>query len=309
MTIEKFLSFWSQHNTAIIEGLVALVIILSLFLAFRSFFAKKSKEEVSEAGHSSFDASELEKTLQKILQSHGKVAASQRVTTPGEDLGMDVSLEDLEKPSPAAAKAAPAGAVMESPAEVAQLRLTLSESQKKIEGLQGQLEEALKKSSQAEMAAANSAGAGSGMTEKEKEDLTTKLRDLEARLGEYEIISEDIADLSRFREENEQLKKELNALRAGGGSAAPASEIIPTPSTTPVEAPPVEVTPVEAAPVDAGSDSSLIDDELMKEFAAAVEGQKSAGVVEKAGAGTETPKTDETEQLMTEFENFVSKKS
>ncbi len=54
------------------------------------------------------------------------------------------------------------------------------------------------------------------MSSAEKDELAGKARDLEARLAEYEIISEDIADLSRYREENDQLKKELEALKAGG---------------------------------------------------------------------------------------------
>ncbi|MBV2168697.1 MAG: hypothetical protein KUL82_08320 [Bdellovibrio sp.] len=325
MTIEKFLSFWSQHNTAIIEGLVALVIFLSLVLAYRSFFAKKSKSEMGEAGQG-LDAAQLEKTLQKILENQSQ-AAAQKPSRPAvtEDLEMDMDLDALEKNSLSSTAEAPVQVAGESAAEVAQLRMSLGESHKKIETLQAQLQEALQAATDAANMNAPAADAGSGMSAAEKESFAGKIRDLEARLAEYEIISEDIADLSRYREENDQLRKELEALKAGGGAAAvapPVAEVATESEPTPEEPPAVveAAAPVEepapmvetpAADVSAGG-ADLIDDELMKEFAAAVEGQKNLSkVAEKAGDGSEAAKKsgDETDQLMSEFENFVAKKS
>lgn len=329
MTIEKFLSFWSQHNTSIIEGLVALVLIFSLFLAYRSFFGKRSKEEGFEGGQS-LDAAQLEKTLQKILENQNQSAKSPRSAGASEDLGMDVDLEEMARSS--SAKAGAAGAEVEagaeeSAAEVSQLRVSLGESHQKIEALQKQLKDALAaaEASAAGGAAPVAATEGSGMSSQEKEDLTGKVRDLEARLAEYEIISEDIADLSRYREENDGLKKELEALKAGGAKAAPAPTPVPEPAPEP-EAPKVEVAAEQAPPTPAAepapaaaeppaqeaASADLIDDELMKEFAAAVEGQKALDkAAEKAGDGSEVAKAsgDDSDKLMSEFENFVSKKS
>jgi hypothetical protein len=56
---------------------------------------------------------------------------------------------------------------------------------------------------------------GSGNQEKAK--LEEKIKDLESRLAEYEIISEDIADLSRYKDENVKLKKEIEMLKSNGG--------------------------------------------------------------------------------------------
>lgn len=39
-----------------------------------------------------------------------------------------------------------------------------------------------------------------------------KIRDLEEKLAEYAVIEEDIADLSKFRQENDELKKRLAQL-------------------------------------------------------------------------------------------------
>lgn len=337
MTVETFLSFWSQHNTVIIEGLVGLVVFLSLFLAFRSFFGKK-EETHGEANHGNLDTAQLEKTLQKILdnQSH------QTKPAKSEDLDLGVELEG-EQPAAAPAASSEAGV------EAAQMKVFLADSQKKIETLQAQLKEAQTKATEAVAAAASAPAAASGGGDNgASAELSAKIKDLEARLSEYEIISEDIADLSRFREENEELRKQLDGFQKAAGSAATAQEApapvqaAPEPTPSFESAPPVELesafadasagqTPTEPAiePVvesamepaaeapaaDAGSE--LIDDELMKEFAAAVEGQKAATsaaletAAEKAGDGAEASKkvTDESEKLMNEFENFVAKKS
>lgn len=326
--MDKFLSFWSQHNTVIIEGLVALVILSSLFLAYRSFFAKSSQGGSAENGHG-FDAAQLEKTLQKILenQHHSGKASSKGAS---EDLGMDLDIEmDSDAPKgKSSASAASSGGASESPAEVSQLRVSLSESQQKIEVLQKQLQEALAVAeAKGAEAAASSGGAPAGeigINTKERDELNSKIKDLEARLAEYEIISEDIADLSRYREENDNLKKELDALKAGGVSAAPTPAAPATPEPAPAAPPepvveaaapaaePVATAPAGEAPAADSSESNFIDDELMKEFAAAVEGQKNLSqAASKAGSGKEAAKEadKEADQLMNEFENFVTKKS
>ncbi|MEN0058416.1 MAG: hypothetical protein AAGB31_06245 [Bdellovibrio sp.] len=321
VTIEKFLSFWSQHNTTIIEGLVALVILLALFLAYRSFFSKKEDEASGGLGGSGVDAAQLEKTLQKILEGQqGTHAAAPRSS---ESAGSHATAEGES------AEATEAAA--ESAAEVAQLRLTLGESYKKIETLQEDLRQALEAQAQGGPVQTSD----TGLSAQEKEEWSGKVRDLEARLAEYEIISEDIADLSKYREENDQLKKELEAVKSGGGGvsappapSAPPAASEPPPSATPPPAdavssepePEPAVAPEVSEVMDTGEpaaegdpSANLIDDDLMKEFAAAVEGQKTlTRVADKAGTGKETPDKNtkaENDQLMNEFENFVTKKS
>lgn len=325
--MDKFLSFWDHYNTRIIEGLVALVILLSLILAYRSFFAKKSKGDSVDAGNG-LDAAQLEKTLQKILENQQSGGGRASRSAHAEDLSTDVDLDAMEQASVSDAGASEGGSA-ESAAEVVQLRSSLNESAKKVEALQAQLKDALQAAEAAVAAPAAAGGAeAGGMSAAEKEEMNGKLRDLEARLAEYEIISEDIADLSRYREENDNLKKELEALKAGGAqpaAAAPAAEPVveaaPEPEPEPTPSEPVSVEPpvqADAATPDAPAEpaatggADLIDDELMKEFAAAVEGQKALDkAADKAGDGSQKAAAtgDETDKLMNEFENFVSKKS
>jgi hypothetical protein len=53
--------------------------------------------------------------------------------------------------------------------------------------------------------------------------LKNKIKELEEKLAEYSVIEEDIADLSRFRQENDDLKKKIT--RATGVSAEEAASM------------------------------------------------------------------------------------
>ncbi|WP_413586893.1 hypothetical protein [Bdellovibrio sp. HCB274] len=346
MTIDQILHFISQHNVAIIEGLIAVIILLGLFVGYRGFFGKKDVDSGVGGG---LDASQLEKTLQKILDNQ----------TPVRKTG-DAALDEAFKEG--------ASGHPESPQEVEQLKISLSENIKELEVLRAQLQISEKKVAELQVSGeANAAGGGAAPAAAvDTSELDNKIKDLEARLAEYEIISEDIADLSRYKEENEQLKTEITGLKEAGAAPAPAApqtaaapEVAATPEPAPVvesapEAEPVSETiadtglseadvdaalaaaqaeaeltaaleaaapPAEAAPASEpaaetaapAQEESIIDDELMKEFAAAVEGQKNKALdsaAEKAGKGEAAAgKSDEDSKLMDEFENFVNKKS
>jgi hypothetical protein len=342
VTIENFLHYWSQHNTMIIEGLIGLVILLSLFLAYRSFFGNKEGAADTHAsnGHAGLDAGQLEKTLQKILENQhlgSKLSANA-------DDHAQVTDAHAAAPIPATAEGG------DTAAEVVQLRAALNDNSKKMEIMKSQLAQAQEQVTAATAAAAAAGSApapagDAGISSEERDELNGKLRDLEARLAEYEIISEDIADLSKYREENDDLKKQIEALKSAPAAAAPATPAAPPaaapqPPPAAAAAPPpqppppapepeapaapklaapdpepdlmaavAEMSPEPAAPAE--ESSSIIDDDLMKEFAAAVEGQKALDqAADKAGDGSEkaTKNPDDTDKLMDQFEDFVGNK-
>ena len=330
MSVEKFLSFWSQNNVLIIECLLAAVILLSLLIAFRSFFGKKH-EASGEHSAGGVDTGQLEKTLQKILENQAAQGMAPAATK------VEASKPVAEAPAAVATAPADNEAAEKALAEVAELKKSLAESKKEVSTLQDKIQE-VTAASQAPAAPAEAAvsAANAGNTS----ELMDKIRDLEARLAEYEIISEDIADLSKYREENDTLKKEIDSLRvqAGGApsqtvvaeassEAAPAvtaesklrDSLAEDPNLATKESslttPAADEVPTADAsvPVSSGS-GDVVDDELMKEFAAAVEGQKAGALetaAEKAGDGKAAVKTavDDTNSLMNDFENFVNKKS
>ncbi len=271
--MERFLEFWSHYNAAIIESLVALILVSAIYLAYRSFFGSKGTDsfDAAGAGGAAVNSAQIEKTLQKILDQQ----SSQKV-----------------RPD-AAAGAAPTEIVQ----ELGYLKKALDEKEKQIVVLQEKAAQAVK-AAQAGSAGpsaqdiATAASAAAGLAEKERTDYETKIKDLEARLAEYEIISEDIADLSFFKEENVRLTKELEAARTAGSSGAIQNEALTTENVT-------EATVLEAAASEAVTDN-VIDDSLMAEFAKAVEGQKS-------GSLEETPKSDENSKPPEDSENLNKK--
>lgn len=262
--MEKFLDFWSHYNATIIETLVGLILIATIYLVYRTFFGAEGVDTYESSG-ASVNTAHIEKTLQKILEQ-------QSTLKTGSGDGSAPPVEMVQ--------------------ELGSLKKALEEKEKQIIILQEKAVQATKAAKAPDAgpsaeAIAAAASAAAGLAEKEREDYETKIKELEARLAEYEIISEDIADLSFFKEENARLAKELEELRAGGGGVAPAAAIEP-------------IAEPSSMPETSAEGANAIDDSLMAEFAKAVEGQKS-------GALEEAPKGDEDNKLLEEFENFNKK--
>ncbi|MFG1485843.1 hypothetical protein ABMA77_07225 [Halobacteriovorax sp. RZ-1] len=96
------------------------------------------------------------------------------------------------------------------------------------------------------------ASASAGDSSAELSALSSERDELLARLKEYEMIEGDLADLRKFKQENEQLKAQL--AEGGGTPSTPAPEIDLTPDTEPevdLSPEPEEVVAPDEAPVEA----------------------------------------------------------
>ncbi len=284
MYLDKFLDFWSHYNQTIIQSLIVLTLIFIVALVFITLFGSKNEDS---SGAQVGISPELEKSLQKLLENQTKAAV------------FDFS-KSQEGGAPSSI--ATQGVSPEAAAQMDKLKTEMLAKEKKIQELSAQLTQAV---SQPASAGVDSSG------------LEARIKELEARLAEYDIISEDIADLSRYKDENERIKTELASLRGGAPAAAPVAAVAQPVAAAPIAAPVAASTaPTMTAPelqvvaaqaasvpdVDPAI-SAAIDDDLMKEFAAAVEGQKAA----TQSAAVPAPSTD-NEDLMGQFENFVQKK-
>lgn len=87
----------------------------------------------------------------------------------------------------------------------------------------------LKKDLQAKEAEINSLKqSGNSKIGQETGALSSKIKELETKLAEYEILEDDIADLSLYKEENTRLRVELEKIKGGGApSAAPPANAAP----------------------------------------------------------------------------------
>lgn len=133
-------------------------------------------------------------------------------------------------------------------AEIASLTLKLNDRNKQITDLEKRMQELaagsgkggaevdiLKKeiaSLQSQLSDARASSGGDANLSRDLQAVTNERNDLRERLKEYEIIEEDLANLKRLQQENDQLKAELAALKRGAPApAAPAPKAAePTPA-------------------------------------------------------------------------------
>lgn len=292
--MDKFLFFWTHYNTQIVQGVIAIILLMVTFLVWGALISPKTSghEDAESAGRAAGSTEEIEKMLKKLMEDQ----AGRPAMLEGAGASID----------PASLDAAVA-------AQVETYKKGIAEKEALIKQLEVKVQEA-------EKAAASAPAADAGNSA----ELEGKVKNLEARLQEYEIIAEDISDLAKFKDENAKLTKELEALKAAKAAApaapapepaaapAPAAAAAPTPAPAapapePAAAAPAEAAaePAAAAPAAAEGDFS-IDDELMKEFAAAVEGQKSGSLTEEKAPQAVT---NEEGELIDKFGEFVAKKN
>ena len=147
-------------------------------------------------------------------------------------------------------------------AEISSLLARVKDKDRTLADLEGRLSDALASSKaggasseevqllkkevarlQKELAAASASSGGDGAIKAELGKVTKERDELKERLMEYEIIEEDLANLKRLQQENEQLKATIAQLK-GGKAEAPA----PAPAPVAAAAPPAPVPEPEAEP-------------------------------------------------------------
>lgn len=157
----------------------------------------------------------------------------------------------MTMPTQVAAPVAVAGDGTDAAAAAAALT-QVAELQKQLTASNAKQEEFAKKIAQlssekaaleakAGQAGGSSAGGGDS---KEAQD---KIAKLEAKLSEYEVIEDDLANLKKYQQENKQLRAQLSALQGGAPApeAAPAAEAVVPAAAAP--APQAEATAAPAA--------------------------------------------------------------
>jgi len=101
-------------------------------------------------------------------------------------------------------------------AQLSSSQASVRELESKLGTLPKQLEAAEKRIKELEALLANPAGGGDAVLKSQLTSVTKERDDYRDRLKEFEIIADDLANLKRLQQENEQLKR---SLAASGGSA------------------------------------------------------------------------------------------
>lgn len=157
------------------------------------------------------------------------------------------------------------------------LKKDLAQSQQRVRDLEAQLAEAMTRSG------------GDANIQKELASITSERNEIRERLKEYAIIEEDLANLKRLQQENDQLKAELASLKKGGSAPAPAA--------APVAPPPVE----EEEDLEAMMAQAIADSKP------AAPAAKAPQVMDLANdeAPVEEVEQKSAEELLSEFEKML----
>lgn len=275
------LNYIDKYTTQIFVLQMGMLVILSSIIIWVYYYNRKKYHNLKHQ----IPASVVKNYLDSIIQNSTALKSS---LFRGGGLDVDptsipsvMPLDQLQTAAPVGISTGGGDEALR--AEVARLQAQLSEKQTIISDLetkntdltgtvkakQERIEELEKLLAEAQA----SAGAGGGDDEVLKAELaevTTERDQLKEDLAQYDIIEDDLADLKRLKQENEQLKASL----AGGGSAPEAAAPEPTPepeAAAPVEEPVAEAAPVEepaaeepAAAAEASDDKSPED--LLSEF-------------------------------------------
>lgn len=226
MTVAQVLQLFMDYNELIIQGLSTVVLLLLLYFGYRTFFGSSSETE-SQAPPG--------EGVARSVEGDGALWA-------GGGQGTETAAQNFS---------APPQQVEELKAQLTSLQVQLQQRDQAITSLSSSLEAEKKKVTEA-AAAPTTAGGGD-------EELKQKVEELEAKLSEYEIIEDDIADLSFYKTEASRLQSLLDQALAeaenvqASAPAAPKVEAAaePEPIAEPEPEPQAETEPEAEAEAEA----------------------------------------------------------
>ena len=183
------------------------------------------KGEISLGSVKNYIENEMNNTQALRSSLFGENVEFEMTSTPGAS-----SPSPTLQPSSAASPVlAAGGAASQDPkltAELNSLRDQLNVQIQQVTNLNSSLESERKEKSllRSEMEKLKAAGGAATGESSDNSDLLKKIKELEGRLKEYEIIEDDLADLKRLQQENMRLKASLDELKKTSGTPLDEAE-------------------------------------------------------------------------------------
>lgn len=202
-----------SHNESVIQWLIVAIIGMVAFLIGRSLFRKPSASKVVSGGAALESSEQIEALLGQLIER-----------TQGWDAkgggAVEIKASSGEKSSGSGSGKSVAGVPAVNSAE-------LEQAKKELEQVKAALKAKDEELSQAKESDGGASDGGGG----NNKALEEKITELEAKLAEYEVLEDDIADLSLYKEENARLKSELERLK-GDEEPLESSGTIPEPEAS-----------------------------------------------------------------------------
>ncbi len=312
--MDSIVNYLDKYSDLIFEFQIGfLIIILSVFVWVWYYNRKKYNHLKHQ-----IPASVVKSYLDSIIQNSTALKSS---LFRGGGLDVDPSsvpsvmpLEDLPGSTAVNVGGATGGDDAALRAQIAGLQAQLAEKNSivtdlesknaELEGIVKQKQERIEELEKLLAEAQANAGSdeGGGADPAVVEALTKERDELKEELQQYDIISNDIADMKRLKQENEQLKK---ALADAGGEAPAAAEAAPpaqeAPEAEAQAAAAVEEPVAEEAPTEAPTEAVAEQEPAPVEEPAA----EAAPEPVEAAASTEEGDDKSPEDLLSEFEKML----
>ena len=189
MNFEKILNFLIVHNVAIIQWTLAVILGSSAWIFFRSMFGKGASVRASEALIDG-NLSEVSAVLQRLLAQAGTMPALATAASGAVPGATAQAAAATPSGEPGAGAVVASGPLTSE--ELERLKKTLAITEEELAKLKAD-----------------------PLADKFKAQ-SIKLEELQSKLAEYEILEDDIADLSLYKDENARLKAELENFKSSG---------------------------------------------------------------------------------------------
>ena len=301
--LDALINYLEKYSSQVLFIQIGFIVIISAVFIWLWFYNRKKYNHLKHQIPASVVKSYLDSIIQNSTALKSSLFRGGGLDVDPNSIPSVMPVSDLPAGAPAGVDAAEVSSLR---AQIAQLQSQLSEKQLVIsdledakttlEGEVGAKQERIEElEALLAQAQENTGSAGDGELEAKLASVTRERDQLKDTLTEYEVIEDDLANLKRLKQENEQLKKSL-----GQSGAAPISEA-PAPEPEPI---------AESAPIIESEPEP--EPEPIAESAPIIESEPESSEEETIGAAAvdetpeEAPGDDKSpEDLLSEFEKML----
>jgi hypothetical protein len=204
--MEQLLYWYSNNNSTIIQSLIVVIGVTLCFFIYKILFGQNQKNKNNEEGpqKSTVTVESIETKINQLLESQSKNKSSKN---------------DVDSEIPATSEEAVA-LIEKIQAENVSLKKVIKDQ----EALSiNYTRDAVSPNG----AASGSAGASAASKTVDVSNYEKEIADLKNRLSDYEVISEDISDLHKLREENQKLKDQIQNVQKPATASTEVQTAVP----------------------------------------------------------------------------------
>lgn len=294
--MDSIINYFDKYSDLLVQFQIGFLVIILSVLVWVWFYNRKKYNHLKHQIPASVVKSYLDSIIQNSTALKSSLFRGGGIDIDPNNIPSVMPLGDLPGGTPVGldgeGDAALKAQIAQLQAQLAQKTNQVTELEAKNAGLEGDVKAKQERIEELEklLAAAQAGGGGGDPEAAVKLAEMTKERDaLKEELAQYDVISDDLANMKRLKQENEQLKK---ALAEAGGTVPEAVAEEPAPVAEAAPPPPAEEPVAEAAPP-------------VEEPAPAEEAAQAAPEAAPEAPAEEESDDKSPEDLLSEFEKML----